>query len=163
MIEIVLKSSQELVLREQNPLGEVSEIPLLTAAEAKKRMKCSLRQLYRHISRKRLKPAGKFLGQWVFRRKDVEFFHAPRRGRGAHLPEFLAPVFWSYRLSDVDPSSHAPYVVGQILEYGDLNAVRWAHRYYGLPYILRVAESHKELSTPTRNFWKLLQKSHANP
>lgn len=157
-MEIVLKGLKELVARESSAMGETREIPLLTAAEAKTRLRLSLRQVYRLMAQNRLKPVGKFLGQWVFKRKDIELFHPARRGRGARLPDFLRPVFWSYRLEDVDPCAHAGFVVGQILEHGGWDAVRWANGYYGLRYIFLAAKNHRELSPPARNFWRLLEK-----
>lgn len=160
--EIVLKANGGLTLREQNPLGELSECALLTAREAQKDLKCSQRQLYRYVAEKRVKPVGKFLGQLIFKAADIGFFHRPRRGLGAKLPDFLKPVFWSNKLRDVDPSAHARHVVGQILEHGDMQAIKWAYGYYGLDYILRVASVYRELSPQTRNFWLLYGRRHAS-
>lgn len=155
-MEIVLRETGNLVLRTTDVLGEVREEPAATAAQARARLHCSLRQLYRYVSQRRLRPAGKFLDQLIFRKEDVEYFRRPLRGRGARLPRFLRPVFWSYRLSRVDPCAHARYVAEQILEHGDARAVRWACRYYGTDFLVRVAVSAKGLSPATRSLWALL-------
>lgn len=153
MKEFVLTDSGSFFLRDQTALGETLESFLMTGAQVRKLLKCSLRQLYRYVHEKRIKPVGKFMGRLVFRTEDIALFHKPRRGRGARLPKFLKPVFWSYRMKDIDPCGHAYPVVGQILQHGDLGAVRWALDYYGLDYLLRVAGRYRELDPRTRNFW----------
>lgn len=165
-MEIVLRQTGALLLRTTDALGAVREEPAATAAQAKAMLHCSLRQLYRYVSQHRLRPAGKFLDQLIFKKEDVEFFHRPRRGRGAGLPKFLRPVFWSYRLARVDPCAHARYVGEQILEHGDARAVGWAIRYYGTDFLVRVAESGRGLSPATRSLWALIgtrrkRKAHA--
>ncbi|MBI5883412.1 MAG: helix-turn-helix domain-containing protein [Elusimicrobia bacterium] len=161
MSEIVVTAESTLVARRKTPLGETEESALLTAAQVREKLRCGLRQLYRYIKGGRLRPEGKFMGRWVFLERDVSAFHRPRRGNGARLPSFLKPVFWSYSLASLDPARHARYVVGQILEHGDLKAVRWACGYYGLDFILAAARGCRDLSPAGRNFWRLLGHAHS--
>lgn len=161
MNEIAVTAGSGLVARRSTPLGETEESALLTAAQVRGKLGCGLRQLYRYIKDGRLRPEGKFMGRWVFLRRDVEAFHRPRRGNGARLPSFLKPVFWSYPLKSLDPAGHASYVVGQILEHGDLKAVRWACGYYGLDFILSAARACRDLSPAGRNFWRLMGHAHS--
>ena len=74
------------------------------------------------------------------------------------LPSDLHPLFWDCRPEAIDPEIHAPFVLERILEYGSLNAVRWAFLTYGperLKSFLR-ERGVRTLSRKTLGFWTLL-------
>lgn len=158
-MEISLNAQGKLWGAETSALGEKSTCPLITAAQARKLLRVSLRQLYRYIKDKRLRPAGKFMNQWVFKEKDVADFVRPRPGLGAHAPSCLKPVFWSYRLKDIDPSAHAPFIAAQILQYGGMGEICWANQRYGLAYLKKIAEETRWVDSRTKNFWKLIHRA----
>ena len=47
------------------------------------------------------------------------------------LPDFLVPLFWDYPSGSIDTETHAAIVLERVLEYGSLEAARWALANYG--------------------------------
>ncbi|MEK6543476.1 MAG: helix-turn-helix domain-containing protein [Elusimicrobiota bacterium] len=142
--------------QEVDALGNKTSIPLLNASQAARHLNISQRQLYRYIEKKRLRPAGKFLTDWLFKEKDIADFVRPRRGMGAHMPTAIKKFFWSHPHQDIDPSTYARFTVTQLLQYGDSQAVHWTQQRYGLPYLKKIASSSREIDARTKNFWALL-------
>ncbi len=75
-----------------------------------------------------------------------------------NLPPDLHHLFWDCRPESLDTETHAPFILGRILEYGSLAAVRWALRTYGTQRLERFLRERgvRALSRKTLSFWTLL-------
>lgn len=74
------------------------------------------------------------------------------------LPSFLAPLFWDQPLDTLDAEAHASFVLERVLEYGSLEAARWALATYGpgrLREFLR-RRGVRVLSRKTLSLWTVL-------
>ena len=74
------------------------------------------------------------------------------------LPDFLVPLFWDYPPGSIDSETQAFVVLERVLEYGSLEAARWALATYGpgrLEEFLR-RRGVRVLSRKTLSFWTVL-------
>jgi len=64
-------------------------------------------------------------------------------------------LFWDIDPATVDPSTHRVFILDRVLEYGNLQSVRWAEQNYGLAGIREyfLARGQRVLSAKTRAFW----------
>jgi len=71
------------------------------------------------------------------------------------IPERFAALFWDVDVSALDTTQHRPFILDRILEYGGIEAVRWAERRYGLESIKAYFQrrGYKTLSVKTRSYW----------
>lgn len=74
------------------------------------------------------------------------------------LPSFLHPLLWEYRPESIDTDAHAQLVLERVLEYGSLEAVRWALVTYGPARIEQFLRHRgvRVLSRKTLSFWVVL-------
>lgn len=54
------------------------------------------------------------------------------------LPSSLQGVLWSRRVSSLNPTQDAPYIIHQILALGTLEELRWLFDTYGIASIRQV-------------------------
>ncbi len=47
------------------------------------------------------------------------------------IPVDFAPLFWSYRITDLDVKRHQRTIVTQLINYGDLRHWHWLLEQYG--------------------------------
>lgn len=74
------------------------------------------------------------------------------------LPDFLRPLLWDVAFHTLSPEKHQTYICLRIMEYGDLNALRWMLRYYGKRRLREwlVARHGRGLSPRVLHFWRLV-------
>ena len=72
------------------------------------------------------------------------------------VPEEFRICFWNADFDGLDLRAHRVGIIGRILEYGDLAAVRWLLDTYGPQEVHDFFREggHPELSEYTINFWK---------
>lgn len=46
------------------------------------------------------------------------------------LPKSVKNVLWSEKIEDINPEIHRKLIIGQVLNYGDQNAVSWLLTHY---------------------------------
>lgn len=131
---------------------------ILRTSEVCRRLRVGRRQLYRYVETGRLAPCARVLGELLFEPAAVARFGRPRRGRGAQLPEFLAPLVWSYRLKDLDAVRDEDTLLGGVLDRGGWESWQWAWRVYGPKRIRRflIERGVRWLSPKARAFWCLV-------
>jgi hypothetical protein len=83
---------------------------------------------------------------------DVVAKVAALREEGS-IPSQFHRLFWDTEPSAIDLHRHAAYVIGRILETGNLRAVWWLQLQYPTSTILQVLASSKGLSARSRRFW----------
>jgi len=73
-------------------------------------------------------------------------------------PRFLAPLFWDHALGSIDTETYASFVLERVLEYGSLEAARWALATYGPPRLEEFLRRRgvRVLSRKTLSLWTVL-------
>lgn len=71
------------------------------------------------------------------------------------LPAYAKKYFWETETSELKRDDDDAYIIGRILEHGDIAAVRWMFRTFDRRRIRQVLETKKGLSRLTAHFWRL--------
>ena len=81
------------------------------------------------------------------------------------IPHEFQRLFWDYQTDQLDPETHAPFILERLMEYGSLASVRWALQVYGLERIKRflMERGRRTLSRKTLAFWIMLLGLDAEP
>jgi len=74
------------------------------------------------------------------------------RGTGL-IPERIQRLFWDTDKRSVDLRSHHAYVIRRIMDYGDLEDVRWMLATYSSEEIIGVLKKSRGLSRKSGSFW----------
>ncbi len=74
------------------------------------------------------------------------------------LPEFLKVYLWSANSDNLEKEKNKSYIIFQLLEFGDKEAVRWVFEKYSIDEIANVLKSRRGFSQKTVNFWSLILK-----
>ena len=72
-------------------------------------------------------------------------------------PRFLKPYFWEIDFEKLDVKRRPQYVITRILEYGNLEAVRWLRRYFSVRQINMALRRTRQLSRKSALFWAVVQ------
>ncbi|MCL4376930.1 MAG: hypothetical protein M1409_00910 [Actinobacteria bacterium] len=72
------------------------------------------------------------------------------------IPPFLQKYFWDVDFSKIDKKTHAQFIIERILEFGDVNSVKWMKNNFDLDEIKKVIINSKNLSKKSANFWQII-------
>lgn len=65
-------------------------------------------------------------------------------------------LFWDVNLESLDKSAHKQFIVKRILQFGDMDDLRWALTFYGYDAVRSIfLFSTGQLDKKSRNFWRL--------
>lgn len=75
-----------------------------------------------------------------------------------NLPESVRRLLWDVEAATVDPVCQRNFLLDRVLEYGGIEALRWAEAAYGLDGIRDdfLARGDRVLTRKTRSFWRLI-------
>jgi len=78
----------------------------------------------------------------------------------AKIPKEWHQYFWEVKPEKVDLEKRDDYIMGRVLEYGNLEAVRKLRRYYGDERLKEflLSTSSRVLSNKTMRFWQVVLK-----
>lgn len=71
------------------------------------------------------------------------------------IPDKLRTLFWDTDIKNIHIKQHAKYIIERILEYGDMDAIRWMQGIYPLEIIIEVLKFSRQISDKSRNFWRI--------
>lgn len=71
------------------------------------------------------------------------------------IPSFLHKYFWDVEAEKLDSKKRSPFIIERILEYGDIQAVRWMHELYAKEEIIAVVKQSRALTRKSAHFWAL--------
>jgi len=74
------------------------------------------------------------------------------------FPEFLKPFLWSADFSKLDKEKNKAYIIFQLLEFGNREAIHWVFESYSVKEIVEVLKSNRGFSKKSANFWSLILK-----
>jgi hypothetical protein len=66
--------------------------------------------------------------------------------------------FWEVEVEKLDPQKNAEYIIGRLLEYGDIEAVRWMFHAFDRELITHVLMNKRGFSRVTANLFFDLNK-----
>ncbi len=69
------------------------------------------------------------------------------------VPTSLERYFWSANLGTLDTEANKCYIIEQLLEYGNVEALRWMLGMYSNRNIVEILQCTRMLSPKSRNFW----------
>ncbi len=74
------------------------------------------------------------------------------------LRGFDNSLFWDVNPEKLDAEKDAQFIIGRVLDFGDLDEFRAVKKFYGLSKIKQAALEHPFESERSRNFWELVFK-----
>jgi len=156
---IAQKTDGKLLLRSGGRTLEVCGV-----SEAARLMKRTRRQIYRRIEAGGLRPAAKFLGEWLLETSEVKRL-ALTPPAVQPLPGKLERLFPEYELSKLNAGTDKTLIISRILERGGMEEVNWAFRRYGrktLSGFIR-EDGARLLGRRSLGLWSLVLKTKADP
>lgn len=69
------------------------------------------------------------------------------------FPQAVQKYFWDTNASELDAKKHQWYIIGRILEYGDLEAAKWLLQTYSKGSIKEVLRTARAISRKSGKFW----------
>ncbi len=71
------------------------------------------------------------------------------------MPLFLKKYFWDVDFGSIDLKADGDYVSARLLEYGDVEAIRWLLNKIEKPRLEKIVKTSRKLSPRSCNFWSL--------
>jgi hypothetical protein len=72
------------------------------------------------------------------------------------LPEEIKKYFWDVAFDELSMEKHRRFIAERILNYGDLNGLKWLLSCTDKQFIRNVVESSHNLNAKTKNFWQIM-------
>lgn len=138
-----------------NPIRQV-----LTVSQTLAALRRSRRQIYRYIADGAITAYGKYLGDWLVDKVDVERLKdAPAQAQP--LPGSFQPFFPDYSVRDLNAGRDWTTVLSRLLEQGGRKEIGWVLRRYRKREIVRflATDGARLLSPRTLNFCALYFKT----
>jgi hypothetical protein len=78
--------------------------------------------------------------------------------KNLEIPEFLYPLFWDYKLYNIDIRQHATLIIARIMERGSWAAMIWLQKTYSKAEIGSFLEKKGKHILPPRelNYWAFM-------
>ena len=71
------------------------------------------------------------------------------------IPIRFERLFWDCEFETLKLEGHKKFIAERILMFGDVPALKWLRKTYGLEFFRHVAVYNRRLDAKTRNFWKI--------
>jgi hypothetical protein len=72
----------------------------------------------------------------------------------AVIPTAVSRLFWDVERDSVDVERHRDWIIGRVLDWGNVDALVWLRRTYGDEALKRVATRGRGLARKTCVFWR---------
>ena len=72
------------------------------------------------------------------------------------LPEMLRKYFWDCRFEELSMSEYAYFISERILNFGNIDSVRWLLGVTDSDFIMNLVETSRNLDKKTKNYWRLI-------
>jgi hypothetical protein len=69
------------------------------------------------------------------------------------IPVRFRPLFWDTSLSKIHIKRNARYIIERVLEFGNMDAVKWLQKVYPFQTIIDVLNMSRIITEKSRNFW----------
>ncbi len=72
------------------------------------------------------------------------------------LPETFEKYFWDCNFNELSLDKYKKFIVERILNYGDMEAVRYILKKVNKTELKNIIFNSKNLNNKTKNFWKIM-------
>jgi hypothetical protein len=72
------------------------------------------------------------------------------------LPEEFQRYFWDVAFDDLTIEKYPQFIVERILNYGDLDGIKWLLSWADKEYIRTIVEKSRNLNSKTINYWQII-------
>jgi hypothetical protein len=97
----------------------------------------------------------------VVEKRKVPFCGEQNRP-ASDIPEEFQKYFWDVAFKDLSLEKYSRFIAERILNYGDLESVRWLIVTVGMDFISSVVKTSRNLNPKTLNFWQIRLSAPAN-
>jgi len=92
-------------------------------------------------------------------RKKTESIHSIRNhAYGIKLPKEFKRYFWDVVFDDLTTEKYPRFIAERLLNYGNLNAVKWLFSWCDRKFIKTLVDNSRNLNPKSRNYWKIMLK-----
>ena len=70
------------------------------------------------------------------------------------LENHIIKYFWEYDKKSIDPEEHWFFILERLMEYGGLEAMKWAIGYYQQEQFIQVLKKSRKLSRKSATMWQ---------
>jgi hypothetical protein len=78
------------------------------------------------------------------------------KGNSDILPNEFRKYFWDVAFDELSFKKYPRFISERILNYGDLDSIKWLLSATGKQFIRSIVESSRNLNAKTRNYWQIL-------
>lgn len=71
------------------------------------------------------------------------------------IPAFVAPILWDVDTLKISFNEHAGFIIERVLEYGGIDALKWAEEQFGRGQLVETLKHSKRLSLKTGRYYSL--------
>lgn len=71
------------------------------------------------------------------------------------MPDLLGKYFWDIDINKLDKGKHSGFIIERILEFGDIEVLRWLFKIYPLNDIKDTLKKSRILSRKSANLWSI--------
>ena len=80
----------------------------------------------------------------------------PETGHNKGLPEEFRKYFWDVDYDDLSLEKYPKFIAERIMNYGDLDSVKWLQSVLDREFIRSVVLNSRNLNPKARNYWELV-------
>ena len=80
----------------------------------------------------------------------------PKTGHNKRLPEEFRKYFCDVDYDDLSPDKYPKFIAERIMNYGDLDSVKWLQSVLEREFIRSVVMNSRNLNPKTKNYWELV-------
>jgi hypothetical protein len=74
---------------------------------------------------------------------------------GDKIPIAFKKYFWDYEFSDLNLNEYGLIITERILNYGNLESIKWLLRRIDTAFLKEVVKNGRYLDKKTKNFWSI--------
>ena len=72
------------------------------------------------------------------------------------IPSYLYRYFWDVDAKKLDPQNKPYFIIGRLLDKGDVRAARWVKRNYKDELVSETLQKYRDFSLRSASFWALI-------
>ena len=72
------------------------------------------------------------------------------------MPEEFRKYFWDVEFDDLEIEKYLRFIAERILNYGDLNGIKWLLSRTDEDFIRKLVRSSRNLNIKTKNYWEIV-------
>ena len=91
-------------------------------------------------------------------KSGYNYHMAPKNGKSNKLPGSFKPYFWDVKFNKISLRKYPEFILGRILDFGDIRAVRWILQRVKTRDIKRylLKSGDRQLYRQSNNFWRTI-------